>query len=436
MSFDFRQRFVLGGLLAILLLISGGFSFLIESCYCFNTSYYTIKVKEGDWVEYVVSKIFGMAIVPVEFESSFPKVWVSLNEGSTFLVEVLERKVIDFGNYTREFAIFNVNFNGNRLIPFWFFEAIRTVKSLPIDGLTFFLPVNESFWIDLKNLVGRWANEAVTYGFQVYYEVGKCFYRIRIEHLMIGWFEAFANYDAYYGVLSKFGLSFALTQEFVNEINQRIGPLTVNEEPFQIEPGKKYGIEIAINDSSIAQLINSTQFGVEYADLLDEAIRNGRIGALITIKGTSERLTSSIQTVVSALSIHVNVSSARIILNVESNVSDGKVLVINIRKDAVPIQWWAEFEVLINGVKVPAADNYEDILNIDEELPEHFILLGSEFTQIIVSIPRFSTVTIEIVKMFSATARLLVYLGIAGVTAAGIFGVYSVHRRRIKYRAK
>ncbi|MEM3551089.1 MAG: hypothetical protein QXV01_08375, partial [Candidatus Bathyarchaeia archaeon] len=417
MSFDSKHRLVLSGLLSVLLLIFGYFSFFIRSSYCFNTSYYTIKVKEGDWVEYVVSKIFGMAIIPVEFESSFPRVWVSLNESSTFLVEVLEKKVIDFGNYTREFAIFNVSLSGKQLIPFWFFEAIQTAKSLPIDGLTFFLPVNESFWADLKNMVGHWANEVITYGFQVYYEVGKCFYRIRAENLMIGWLEAFANYDAYYGVLTKFSLSFALTQEFVNEINQRIGPLIVNGEPFQIEPGKKYGMEISVNDSNIAQLINSTQFGIEYANLLDKAVRDGRIGAQITVKKTSEGLTSSLKTMVSALDINVNASLARIVIEVKSTVSDGKVLVINIRRDAIPIQWLDEFEVLINGVRVPSADNYEDVLNINEESPEYFILLGPQFTHIAVSIPHFSTVTIEIVKIPSTTARLLLYLGIAGITA-------------------
>jgi|GEM_PF-5375213 len=423
-------------LLVIWLLISVSLLFFIRSSYCIDTRYYTIKVREGDWVEYVVSKIFGVAIVPVEFESTFPRVWVSLNESSTFLVKVIEKKLVDFGNYTREFAIFNVSLDGKQLIPFWFFEAIQTVRSLPLDGLTFFLPVNESFWDDFESMVGYWANKTKTLGFQIYYDVSKCFYRIRAEHLMVGWLEAFANYDGYYGVLIKFGLSFALTQEFVSEINQRVGTITVDGKPFQIEAGKRYGMEIAINDSNIGQLLNSIQFGLENANLLDKALNKGNIGALITVKKTSKGLISSLEAMDSAINVHVNVSSSRIVVEVESAVSDGKVFVIYLRKDAIPIQWSDEFEVLVNGMRAPSAENYEDVLNIDEESPEHFILYGPEFVHIAVSIPHFSTVTIEIKKTSLASARLLLYVGIGGIIIIGIFGAYMIRRRRIWYRTE
>lgn len=402
-----------------------------------DTPYYTLEVEEGDWVEYVVSRVFGMAMIPVEFESSFPRVWVSLNESSTFLVEVLEKRIVDFGNYSREFAIFNVSFNGYPLIPFWFFEIIRTVRQLPLDGYTFFMPTNESFWSDFKSLLGRWVNEAVNYGFQVQYDVKKCFYRVRADHFLIGWFEASANYDNYCGVLTKFSLSFALTQEFVNEIIQRIGPLTVNGEPFVIEAGKKYGIEIAVNDSNIAQFIDSVQFGVEYANLLDQAIEKGSLGAIISVKTTSEnKLVFNTEKLTSALNLYVNVSLERIVIEANSTISDGKVLVINIRRDAIPVQWSDEFEVLINGVKVPSANDYEDVLNIDEELPEYLILIGPDFTHVAISIPHFSTIRIEILKIPSMMARLLLYLTIAGTIVITIFGVYIIKKRGIKHGGK
>lgn len=402
-----------------------------------DTPYYTLEVEEGDWVEYVVSRVFGMAMIPVEFESSFPRVWVSLNESSTFLVEVLEKRIVDFGNYSREFAIFNVSFNGYPLIPFWFFGIIRTVRQLPLDGYTFFMPTNESFWSDFKSLLGRWVNEAVNYGFQVQYDVKKCFYRVRADHFLIGWFEASANYDNYCGVLTKFSLSFALTQEFVNEIIQRIGPLTVNGEPFVIEAGKKYGIEIAVNDSNIAQFIDSVQFGVEYANLLDQAIEKGSLGAIISVKTTSEnKLVFNTEKLTSALNLYVNVSLERIVIEANSTISDGKVLVINIRRDAIPVQWSDEFEVLINGVKVPSANDYEDVLNIDEELPEYLILIGPDFTHVAISIPHFSTIRIEILKIPSMMARLLLYLTIAGTIVITIFGVYIIKKRGIKHGGK
>lgn len=399
--------------------------------------FYEIKVEEGDWVEYAIVEVINKAMIPVEFEASFPKAWTSLREGSSIMVEVLEKKVIRFGNYSKEFAIMNITINGQPVIPFWVFDTIRSIEQLPLDGYTFFMPTDESYWNDFRELLGWWASKAVTHGFQIVYDVQKNFYRFRVDHLLIGWLEVSAKYEEYYGVLSEFSLTFALNQEFVQEISEKIGTITVDGEPFQIEAEKIYGIKIAISDTNIPQLLNSLQFGRNLADTLNDALEKEAIGAFITFKTLPEEkeLTFRVETLTPKLELSVSTTSDKMIVEANSTVSDGKVLIVNIRDDVFSIQWSDELQVLFDGERIGGAFDYNDVLNPhDEDSPEYFVLIGSKFTQVVVSVPRFSVHVIEITKVPSATAQFYLYASIIGIACIAILSGYLVRRRIVKHR--
>lgn len=397
--------------------------------------YYKIKVAEGDWVEYIVTRVVEKAIIPTEFEDSFPKNWASVNEGSLIRVDVLGKTDVSFGNYSREFAISNVTFNGQPLIPFWFYETIQTVQQLPFDVFSFFMPVNESYWNFLENLAEWLAGKALERGVQVTYDIQKCFYQLRIDIVFFGWIEVSANYDDYLGALLDLSLMFSFTPEFVNEVQQRIGTILVDGEPFRIEPSKKYGLEISLSDSNIPQLMNSIEYGRSFAEALNQAIEKGEIGAVVTIKSSLEGkgIMSRVDILVEQLNVSAYVVAEKISIEVNSTLPEGKVLIVNIRKDVFAVQYADEFQVLLDNEPIGIASDYNDVLNLLDEEAEYYVMIGSESAQIAISIPSFSTRTIEIIKVPSLTAKLIFYSIITGVICFVILGVYLL-RRRIKHR--
>jgi len=401
-----------------------------------KTPHYEIKVKKGDWVEYGITEIFEKAIIPIEFKASFPKVWVSLDKNSRIIVYVLEKRVIEFGNYSREFAIMNATLNGQPIIPFWFFEKITSIRGLPLDGGTPFMPVNESYWNDFRELVKFWANQIAMRGFQATYQVQKCFYRLRVDHLLIGWVEVSASYDNYYGVLKEFSLTFTLTQGFVQEINKKIGTIIVDGESFQFEAGKPYGIKkIAITDTNIPGLLSSVEFGADYGRALNQALERGVIGVLITLKPSPwENETSSrVEALSRGMTVSVSATSDKIKIEVSSVSLDRKILIININHEVFFVEHNDELQVLFDREKIPLANSYGDALNpFDEETPEYFVLVGSSFTQVAISIPHFSTRIIEIMKAPLSIAPYFPYLGIIGGLAILIYLV----RRRVRHGNK
>jgi hypothetical protein len=228
----------------------------LEKSQITQTTYYKIRAKKGDWVEYKFAEILGKEIVFLMFKTLFLNASVSLNENTSVVIKVLDKKVVEFGKYSREFAIINATINEQPAIPFWFYEKILSIRQLPIDGYSPFMPVDETFWNDFKELMKFWADQIAPYGFQVMYDIRKCFYRLRIDNLLIGWTEAYAVYDDHYGALKEFSIAFALTQSFIEEISKEIGAITVDSKPFMLEAGKLYRTKINMVNTNIPDLIN------------------------------------------------------------------------------------------------------------------------------------------------------------------------------------
>jgi hypothetical protein len=392
---------------------------------------YELGVKGGDWVEYKVTKVIEKAIIPINFNGSFPKNWTLIREGDSILVVVLNKTIVDFGNYSREFAIFNVTFNNQPLIPFWFYDVIQSIQRLPLDGFSFFLPVNVSFWDFLKDMVKFWATEASKHGIQLTYDVRKCFYRLRVDSLFLGWIEISAIFDDYVGVLKDFSLRFSFSQDFINEVRQRLGTIIVDGKPFEIQPNKQYGVEFSLNDSNIPQLVNNVDFGRDFASMLDQAIQKGVVGGIVTVRSQNA---AWVEVLIGHLNLSVHVNSEKIFVNLlNSTLIEGKTLIVNVWKDFSPVKWADEFQVFLDGRAINRANNYDDALNpFNEEEPEYFVVVGSKITQIAISIPHFSSHTIEIVKVPSFTAQLITYAAITVTVCLVAIGVY-VLRRRIKY---
>lgn len=395
--------------------------------------FYKIRVKDGHWAEYEVTVVYEKAIAPVTLE---PPRWVSLRTGSRIAVYVLGKRVVRFENYSRELATISVVVDGKHLVPAELFERLAMVGRVYLDGLTFFMPVDEQYWVDFEAQLKSWTESMAEYGFRVSCEVGKCFYRVRIDHLLIGWAEVHASYEERYGVLKEASVAFVLTADSVRELHGRVGPLIVDDEPFYLEAGKLYGLGISMADTNVFGALNSAEFGALAAKASDEAIEKENVGALVTVKPRAEGVGAECRA--EPLSPVINVSVTATVDRVEVTVSsevDRRAIVININRAVFPVRHEEEVLVLLDGEKILKAGDYTDALNpLDEDVPKYFVLLGPRFVQVVVSIPHFSVRKIEIVRVpLPEFPYFLLYIG---AVAACVALVYLAVRRRISGREK
>jgi hypothetical protein len=83
---------------------------------------------------------------------------------------------------------------------------------------------------------------------------------------------------------------------------------------------------------------------------------------------------------------------------VESDVENGRTVLINIENEVLPVGWIQR--VLVDNVEIGLADDYADVLDpTDENVPEYLILKGGKGAQVLVSIPSFSTRTIAVAAL-------------------------------------
>ncbi|MEM2146015.1 MAG: hypothetical protein QW279_11690 [Candidatus Jordarchaeaceae archaeon] len=399
--------------------------------------HFNIMVKKGDWVEYAVVDVIEKAAIPIEFNGTFPKNWTTVNVGNLIKVFVLEKIDVDFSNYSREFAVFNVTFNDHSLIPFWFFETIRSIRQLPIDGFSFFLPTNETYWEYLKEQIESLAEKIGEFGVLITYNVKKCFYRLRADSAMFGWAEISANFDKYCGVLIDFSFSFCFNHEIISEINRRVGRIFVDGQPFEIEPNKRYGVSFSFFDSNIPQLINSAKFGEDVAEDIDWAVKNRNVGSVITVKLSPEGNDLIKRTIILVEPLDASIALVKdhLIVNVDADSNERKTFVVYIDRKAFSVHWMEELRVLVDGKFIIPASSYVDVLNpYDDKEPEYYIITGSELIQVIISLPSLSSHVIEIVKAPSLIMQFAFYLTIAALTFLVIFGALILRRRARKSR--
>jgi hypothetical protein len=95
--------------------------------------------------------------------------------------------------------------------------------------------------------------------------------------------------------------------------------------------------------------------------------------------------------------VEINCTSSKGKVRVEITATgEGKTLVLNVHKEVLNT---IKVTVKLNGKVIPKAEDYDDVLDIGiNEGAEYLILIGSNGVQVLISIPSFSTHSIEITE--------------------------------------
>jgi len=130
------------------------------------------------------------------------------------------------------------------------------------------------------------------------------------------------------------------------------------------------------------------------ARIYAETVKRGDVGGVVAVR--DGKFTSF--NTVAGVEIKGEIQGRKIVLNVDSSVPRGKTIMVDLDKGSFPIGRIEDISVTFDGEKIGLADSLADVLNPnDDEKPEFFVLWGSKGAQVLISIPRFSAHTIEII---------------------------------------
>jgi uncharacterized membrane protein len=97
------------------------------------------------------------------------------------------------------------------------------------------------------------------------------------------------------------------------------------------------------------------------------------------------------------LNISTVVGDNKVTVIVDSEVSAGATIAINVDNNVVSLSSLNDLVVLVDNREIRQADDYSDIIDTTgENESEYLILFGAEGIQVLVSIPHFSTHTIDV----------------------------------------
>ncbi|EMR74373.1 hypothetical protein MBGDN05_00159 [Thermoplasmatales archaeon SCGC AB-539-N05] len=153
--------------------------------------------------------------------------------------------------------------------------------------------------------------------------------------------------------------------------------------------------------------------------LIDSAIQEGLIGAEITVHLGENGIYENQVMTYSNVDVDANVTQGEILLLVSGDENTlGKTIVIN--ADNKTFYLFSELNMTYDGESIPLADDIFDVLNPNDDgvKPEWYLGRGATGTQILISIPHFSTHTIKIFgaeltpEIFIQYVMLALFLGI------------------------
>ena len=220
----------------------------------------------------------------------------------------------------------------------------------------------------------------------------------------------------------SFGDTYELTQEetFINVSTVGMSAVithdTTHAEEFTIEN---------TTDGTIVTTMGQAMFFLKNLDeeherwLIDNAIQEGLIGAEITIHLGENGVYENQVMTYSNIDVDANATQGEILLLVSGDENTlGKTIVIN--ADNKTFYLFSELNVTYDGESIPLADDIFDVLNPNDDgvKPEWYLGRGAVGTQILISIPHFSTHTIKIFHMeiepeiFIQYVMLALFLGI------------------------
>jgi hypothetical protein len=186
--------------------------------------------------------------------------------------------------------------------------------------------------------------------------------------------------------------------------------------------------------SSLAEVFENlskywSDVGLEnFEDPIEEAIIENSLGACINIQ------TKFGIPLVNILYLHPNVTidtitNGKIQVEVGSTTGEGKVVVVVLDFHTLPLDQglW----VLLDGQEIERADNYMDLLSLEENYPEQYTMIWENGAVVLVSVPTFTDemIMIEILGRIPGIAWLLPAIVVL-VGAGGLLSWLRFHLKK------
>jgi len=155
---------------------------------------------------------------------------------------------------------------------------------------------------------------------------------------------------------------------------------------------------------------------------LEDSIKNRTMGGELTIMDYSINDTDYISYFGNVSVTPVKITDRGIILHVTGDHnSGGKILKINLGKRICR----GDFKIKFDGITVKKADNFDDILNPDDDgiMPEYYNISTEEGKILLITIPHFSqhSISIEFVKENLWSTVLAIAMGLLFIMLAAAY---------------
>ncbi len=138
-----------------------------------------------------------------------------------------------------------------------------------------------------------------------------------------------------------------------------------------------------------------TQAQFNHRNQVTAGIMAGDVGAEVDIEG--EDSTSTV--VYDSLNISIEqVENNTVSIDISSELSQGTTVSLSVSSDILEVMQEENVTILFDGEQIQMADNYDDIMNPDDDggAAEYLVVVGSEDVEVLVSIPHFSAHSITI----------------------------------------
>ncbi|KAF5425484.1 MAG: putative membrane protein YkoI, partial [Candidatus Methanocomedens sp.] len=138
-----------------------------------------------------------------------------------------------------------------------------------------------------------------------------------------------------------------------------------------------------------------TQAQFNHRNQVTTGIMAGDVGAEVDIEDED----SSSTVVYDSLNISIEqVENNTVSINISSELSQGTTVSLSVSSDILEVMQEENVTILFDGEQIQMADNYDDIMNPDDDgrAAEYLVVVGSEDVEVLVSIPHFSAHTITI----------------------------------------
>ncbi len=138
-----------------------------------------------------------------------------------------------------------------------------------------------------------------------------------------------------------------------------------------------------------------TQAQSNHRNQVTAGIMAGDVGAEVDIEDRD----SSSTVVYDSLNISIEqVENNTVSINISSELSQGTTVSLSVSSDILEVIQEENVTILFDGEQIQMADNYDDIMNPDDDDggAEYLVVVGSEDVEVLVSIPHFSAHSITI----------------------------------------